>query len=291
LASEPILLGGTEEQKDRWLKPMAAGEKIGACCITEPGAGSDVSAIRSRAKKVNGGYLLEGNKIFITNGSVADTYVVVARIEGHDRNQLTMFLVDKNQEGISFGKKEKKMGIRGSVTSEVIFDNCFVPEDCVIGKNGEGFKILMKTFNSTRPAVGAQALGISKGAFRLALDYVRERKQFGKAILENQGIQWMLAEMILNIKASEALVYKAGYYLDNYPQHHEIPAISSMAKWFASDVAMKIAVDAVQLFGGYGYIKEYQIERMMRDAKILQIYEGTNQIQRNVVFRQLIKRM
>lgn len=290
LATDPLLIAGNHEQKIKWLKPMAEGSVLGACAITEPGAGSDVTGIRTVAAPKDNGYVLNGTKIFITDGGVSDVVTVVAftdKSKGH--KGMSMLVVPKDVPGFSVGKEEKKLGIRGSDTRELIFEECFVPDENVIGSPGDGFKILMKTFNYTRPAVGAQALGIAQGALDAVLDYVKGRMQFGRTIAEFQGVQWMLAEMALKIELARTMIYRVCGTIDNAPDSKDIPRLASMAKWFASDTAMQVTTDAVQLFGGYGYSREYPIERMMRDAKITQIYEGTNQVQRIIIANQMLR--
>ena len=291
LATDPLLIGGSHEQKMKWLKPMAEGSVLGACAITEPMAGSDVSGISTTATAKNGGYVINGNKIFITNGGVSDIITVFALLDdqGNAHNGINMFIVPKDTPGFSVGKKEKKMGIRGSDTRELIFKNCFVPEENRIGKPGDGFNILMKTFNYTRPAVAAQAVGIAQGALDAAISYCKERIQFNRPIAKFQGLQWMISEMSLKIELARTMVYRACATIDNEPASKDIPRLASMAKWFASDTAMQVTTDAVQLFGGYGYTREYPLERMMRDAKITQIYEGTNQIQRIIIANQVLR--
>ncbi|HOK07672.1 MAG TPA: acyl-CoA dehydrogenase family protein [Syntrophales bacterium] len=290
LASDPLLLAGTEEQKRTYLFRMASGQCLGACAITEPGAGSDVTAMKTAAKKVAGGYLLNGSKIFITNGGEAEIVTVLAytdRDKGH--KGISMLLVEKGDPGFSVGKQEPKMGIHGSDTRELTFEDVFLPEARLLGGEGNGFRILMTTFNYTRPAVGAQAVGIAQGALEAAVKYAKERVQFGRPLAGFQGIQWMLAEMALGVEAARTLVYRAASTIDREPDSPDIPRIASMAKWLASDTAMKVTTDAVQIFGGYGYSREYPVERMMRDTKITQIYEGTNQIQRVIVAGQILK--
>ncbi len=290
LATDPLLLGGSHEQKMKWLRPMAEGLVLGACAITEPGAGSDVTGIRTVATPKNGGYLINGNKIFITDGGVSDIITVVAYTDKAKAHKgISMLVVTKDTPGFSVGKEEKKLGIRGSDTRELIFEDCFVPEENVIGKPGDGFKILMKTFNYTRPAVGAQAIGIAQGAMDAVVNYCKDRIQFGKPIAEFQGIQWMIAEMALKIEMARTMTYRVCGTIDNDPDSKDIPRLASMAKWFASDTAMQVTTDAVQLFGGYGYSREYPVERMMRDAKITQIYEGTNQVQRIIIANQILR--
>jgi alkylation response protein AidB-like acyl-CoA dehydrogenase len=290
LASDPLLLGGTEEQKKTYLHRMASGQCLGACAITEPGAGSDVSGMKTNARKVEGGYLLNGSKIFITNGGESEIITVLAYTNREKGNKgISMLLVEKSDKGFSVGKQEHKMGIHGSDTRELTFEDVFLPETRVLGGEGNGFKILMTTFNYTRPAVGAQALGIAQGALDAAIKYAKERVQFGKPLASFQGLQWMLAEMALGVETARTMVYRAASTIDKEPGSADIPRIASMAKWYASDTAMKVTTDAVQIFGGYGYSREYPVERMMRDAKITQIYEGTNQVQRIIIAGQILK--
>lgn len=290
LASDPLLLGGSEEQKKTYLYRMASGQCLGACAITEPGAGSDVSGMKTAAKKVDGGYLLNGSKIFITNGGESEIVTVLAYTNREKGNKgISMLLVESGDKGFSVGKQEHKMGIHGSDTRELTFEDVFLPRTRLLGGEGNGFKILMTTFNYTRPAVGAQALGIAQGALEAAIKYAKERVQFGKPLASFQGLQWMLAEMALGVETARTMVYRAASTIDMEPDSPDIPRIASMAKWYASDTAMKVTTDAVQIFGGYGYSREYPVERMMRDAKITQIYEGTNQVQRIIVAGQILK--
>ncbi len=290
LATDPFIIAGTHEQKLKWLKPMAEGAVLGACAITEPGAGSDVTGIRTTATAKDGGYVIDGSKIFITNGGVSDTIVVVAYTDKEKKHKgISLFVVTKDTPGFSVGKKEKKLGIRSSDTSELVFENCFVPEENLLGNAGEGFKVLMKVFNYTRPGIGAQAVGIGQGALDAVVSYCKERVQFGKSLAEFQGLQWMMAEMALQIEMARTMVYRVCATIDDEPDSRDIPRLASMAKWYASDAAMQITTDAVQILGGYGFVREYPVERMMRDAKITQIYEGTNQIQRIIVANSLLK--
>ncbi len=290
LASDPLLIAGSEDQKKNYLYRMASGETLGACAITEPGAGSDVSGMKTVAKKVDGGYLLNGAKIFITNGGESDIVTVLAYTDREKGNKgISMLLVEKGDKGFTVGRQEHKLGIHGSDTRELTFEDVFLPQERMMGGEGNGFKILMTTFNYTRPAVGAQALGIAQGALEAAINYSKERVQFGKPLASFQGMQWMLAEMALSVEAARTLVYRAASTIDAEPDSPDIPRIASMAKWFASDMAMKVTTDAVQVFGGYGYSREYPVERMMRDAKITQIYEGTNQVQRIIIAGQILK--
>ncbi len=290
LATDPVLLGGSHEQKMKWLRPMAEGSVLGACAITEPGAGSDVTGMRTVAVPKNSGYVINGTKIFITDGGVSDIITVLAYTDKAKMHRgISMFLLTKDTPGFLVGKEEKKMGIRGSDTRELVFEECYVPEENMIGTPGDGFKILMKTFNYTRPAVGAQALGIAQGAMDAVINYCKERTQFGKPISEFQGIQWMIAEMAMKVEMARTMIYRVCATIDNEPDSKDIPRLASMAKWFASDTAMQVTTDAVQLFGGYGYSREYPVERMMRDAKITQIYEGTNQVQRIIIANQILR--
>lgn len=290
LGTDPILLFGSEEQKEKYLPSIASGKKLAAFAITEPAAGSDASAMQTTAKKDGDHYILNGTKHFITNGGEAEIYTVVA-MTSKDRGArgASVFIVEKGTPGFTFGKKEDKLGIRGSATRELIFTDCRIPKENMIGKEGQGFLIAMKTFDMSRPGIGAQALGIAQGAFEASVKYSKERKQFGKPISSFQGIQFMLADMATQIEAARALVYASARQIDAGAK--SLTKDSAMAKMFASDTAMKVTTDAVQIFGGYGYMKEYPVEKYMRDAKITQIYEGTNQIQRNIIALNLIKEM
>jgi len=288
LGTDPILLFGNEDQKQRYLPDIASGKKLAAYGITEPAAGSDVSAMQTTATKDGDYYVLNGTKHFITNGGDAETYTIVAMTDKKKGSRgASVFIVEKGTPGFSFGKKEEKLGIRASSTRELIFEDCRVPKENLLGKEGQGFMIAMRTFDMSRPGIGAQALGIAQGAFDAALKYSTERVQFGKPISSFQGIQFMLADMATQIEAARALIYATARQIDAGAK--DISMQSSMAKMFASDMAMKVTTDAVQIFGGYGYIKEYPVEKYMRDAKITQIYEGTNQIQRSIIALNLIK--
>ncbi len=288
LGTFPIVLFGNDAQKKKYLPDLAKGKKVAAFAITEPEAGSDASAIKTTAKKEGKHYILNGLKHFITNGGDAEIYVVIAMTDKtRGARGASAFIVEKGTPGFSFGKKEDKFGIRASSTRELIFTDCKVPEENLLSKEGMGFIVTMKTFDMSRPGVAAQALGIAQGALELAVKYVRERQQFGKSISSFQGIQWMLADMATEVEAARGLVYSTARMLDAGVK--DVAKDSAMAKMFASDVAMKVTVDALQLFGGYGYMKDYPIEKYVRDAKITQIYEGTNQIQRSIIALQLIK--
>lgn len=290
LGAHPIMLYGSPEQKRKYLPDIASGKKLAAFGLTEADAGSDAGSIRTTATRTEGGYLLNGTKQWITNGGEAEIYTVIAMT---DRSKgprgASAFILEKGMPGFTFGKKENKMGIRASATRELVFQDCFVPKENLIAREGMGFIITMRTFDRTRPGVGAQGVGLAQGALDEAVRYAREREQFGKKIISFQAIQHMLADMATLVEAARALVYSVARYIDQSKDPKEISKVSGMAKVFASDTAMKVTTDAVQIFGGYGYMKEYPVEKMMRDAKILQIYEGTNQIQRNVIGLELSK--
>ncbi len=288
LGAYPILLHGNEEQKMKYLPAIAKGEKLAAFGLTEPAAGSDASATQTTAVKDGDHYILNGVKHFITNGGDAEIYTVIAMTDkSKGARGASLFVVEKGTPGFTFGKKEDKMGIRASSTRELIFTDCRIPKENLLGREGTGFIAAMRTFDMSRPGIGAQALGIAQGALDHAVKYSRQRKQFGQAISSFQGIQWMMADMATQIEAARALVYASAREIDAGKK--DIGSHSAMAKMYASDVAMKVATDAVQIFGGYGYMKEYPAEKYMRDAKITQIYEGTNQIQRNIIAMALIK--
>ncbi len=290
LASEPIHIAGSEKQKKTFLYRLASGQCLGALGITEPNAGSDVAGMKTIAKKVGGGYLLNGSKLFITNGGVSEIIGVVCYTDKSKGNKgMNILLVEKGDKGFTVGKEERKLGIHGSDTRELTFEDVFIPEERRLGDEGSGFKTLMTTFNYSRPGIAAQALGIAAGALEAAIKYARERVQFGKTLSSFQGMQWMLAEMALSVEAARLLVYRVASLIEEDPNSPDIPKFASMAKWMASDTAMKVTTDTVQVFGGYGYIREYPAERMMRDAKITQIYEGTNQVQRIIVANQLLR--
>ena len=290
LGTFPIVLYGSDEQKKKYLPDLAKGKTIAAFGITEPEAGSDASAIKTSAVKNGDHYILNGTKHFITNGGEAGVYTIIA-ITDRTRGArgASAFIVEKGTPGFTFGKKEEKMGIRASMTKELIFTDCRVPKENLIAREGMGFIVTMKTFDMSRPGVAAQALGIAQGALELAVKYAKERKQFGKSISSFQGIQWMLADMATKVEAARALIYATARMLDS--GNTGVAKESAMAKLFASDTAMQVTTDAVQILGGYGYMRDYPAEKYMRDAKITQIYEGTNQIQRNIIALQLIKEM
>ena len=290
LGTFPIVLFGTDQQKKKYLPDLAKGKKVAAFAITEPEAGSDASGIKTVAKKEGNHYILNGLKHFITNGGDAETYVVIAMTDkSRGPRGASAFIVEKGTVGFTFGKKEDKFGIRASSTRELIFTDCKIPAENLLAKEGMGFIVTMRTFDMSRPGVAAQALGIAQGALELAVKYVRERVQFGKPISSFQGIQWMLADMATEVEAARGLVYSTARMVDAGVK--DVSKESAMAKMYASDVAMKVTVDALQLFGGYGYMKDYPIEKYVRDAKITQIYEGTNQVQRGIIGLKLIKEM
>lgn len=287
LGGQPIFEFGTEEQKQKYLIPLAKGEKLGAFGLTEPNAGTDASAQQTTAVLDGDSYILNGSKIFITNAGYADIYIIMAMTDKSIGTRgISAFIVESNTPGFSVGPKEKKLGIKGSSTCELIFENCRIPKENLIGKEGMGFKIAMKTLDGGRIGIAAQALGIAQGALDETISYVKERKQFGRPISAFQNTQFQLADMASKIEASRLLVYKAAYNKDKgLPYSYE----AAMAKLFASETAMEVTTKAVQLHGGYGYTREYPVERMMRDAKITEIYEGTSEVQKMVISASLLK--
>ena len=288
LGAFPILLFGTDDQKRTYLPPIARGEKLAAFAITEADAGSDAGRIRTTAVKDGDHYVLNGTKQWITNGGEADIYTVVALTDrAKGARGATAFIVDRDTPGVSFGKKENKLGIRASATREVIFEDARIPADNLLAREGMGFIVALRTFDQARPGVAAQAVGIAQRALDEAVHYATVRKQFGHPISSFQGLQFMLADMAISVEASRALVYSAARMIDSGVK--DISKASAICKTFASDACMKVTVDAVQVFGGYGYMKEYPVEKLLRDAKITQIYEGSNEIQRNVIAAHLIK--
>ncbi|MCL2335931.1 MAG: acyl-CoA dehydrogenase [Firmicutes bacterium] len=283
----PIYAFGTEEQKQKYLRPLAGGAKVGALGLTEPSAGSDAAAVKLSARPDGDEYILNGTKIFITNGERADTYVIIASTDkSKGRQAITALIVEKGTPGFTFGKKERKLGIRASYTYELVFENCRVPKANILGQQGEGLKIAFKTLDGGRIGIAAQALGIAQGAFEQALHYAQTREQFGQPISSFQGLQWMLADMHTQIEAARLLVYRAAWLKDNNQPYSKEAA---MAKLHASETAMWVTTKAVQILGGYGYTREYAVERMMRDAKITEIYEGTNEVQRIVIAANILK--
>ncbi|WLD93197.1 acyl-CoA dehydrogenase [Alkalihalobacillus sp. AL-G] len=286
LAGWPVYKFGTEEQKQKFLRPMAEGKKLGAYGLTEPGSGSDAAKMKTTAKRDGEEYILNGSKIFITNGGDAEIYVVFAVTDPESKHKgITAFIIEKGTPGFSFGKKEKKLGIRSSPTLEIIFEDCRVPAENRLGDEGEGFKIAMQTLDGGRNGIAAQAVGIAQGALDASVGYAKERQQFGKPIGLQQGVGFKLADMATKVEASRLLTYQAAWReSEGLPYGKE----SAMSKLFAGDTAMEVTTEAVQVFGGYGYTKDYPVERYMRDAKITQIYEGTNEIQRLVISRMLL---
>ncbi|MDT0213508.1 acyl-CoA dehydrogenase family protein [Rothia sp. ARF10] len=289
LGSMPVILGGSEEVKAKYLPPLARGEAGFSYGLSEREAGSDTAAMKCRAKQDGDDWVLSGQKSWITNAGVSEYYTVLAVTDpdGARGNNITAFVVEKSDEGFSFGEKERKLGIKGSPTRELIFDNVRIPGDRIVGAPGEGLKIALRTLDHTRVTIGAQAVGIAQGALEQATAYVKERKQFGKHIADFQGIQFMLADMAMELEAARQMVYVAAAKSERGDA--DLPFFGAAAKCYASDVAMKVTTDAVQLLGGAGYTRDFPLERMMRDAKITQIYEGTNQVQRIVMARQLLK--
>ena len=282
LGANPIYLFGTEEQKQKFLVPMARGEKMGALGLTEPSAGSDAGGTKTSARRDGDEWILNGSKIFITNGGDAEVYIVLARTDkdAEKHHGMSAFIVEKGTPGFTFGKKEKKMGIRSSPTMELVFTDCRVPKDNLLGPEGSGFKVAMKTLDGGRIGIASQALGIAQGALEAAVAYARERKQFDTPIARFQGVQFQLADMATGVEAARMLVYRAAYRASAGLAYSQEAA---MAKLFASETAMKVTTQAVQILGGYGYTREFPVERMMRDAKITEIYEGTSEIQRLVI--------
>ncbi len=282
----PIMLSGSEELKQKYLPPVASGEKFAAFGLTEANAGSDASGIQTTAELDGEQWVLNGTKQWITNGSEADIYTVVAITDrSRGARGASMFVVEKGDPGFDFGAKEKKMGIRASATTELIFKDCRIPKDRIIGRAGTGFITVMQTLDLSRPGIAALAVGLAQGALDEAARYAKQRRQFDKPIISFQAVQHLLADMAIGVEAARALVYATARHIDAHPK--KISKASAICKTFATDMAMKATTDAVQVMGGYGYMCEYPVEKMMRDAKILQIYEGSNQIQRNVIGQEL----
>ena len=288
LCANPIYLFGTEAQKQKFLVPLAKGEKLGAFGLTEPSAGSDAGGTKTTATKDGNDWILNGSKIFITNAGEAEIYVVLARSDksAEKHRGISAYIVEKGTPGFSFGKKEAKMGIRSSPTMELVFDNCRIPGENLLGQEGQGFKVAMKTLDGGRIGIASQALGIAQGALDAAIAYTKDREQFNKPVASFQGVSFQLADMATQVEAARLLIYNAAYRASaglSYSQE------SAMAKLFASETAMRVTTQAVQLHGGYGYTREFPVERMMRDAKITEIYEGTSEVQRVVIGAALIK--
>ena len=291
LCCDPIQTFGTEEQKQKYLVPLAKGEKLGAFGLTEPGAGTDAQGQQTKAVLDGDAWVLNGSKVFITNGKEADIYVIIAvtgvvEVKGRKKKEISAFIVEKGTPGFTFGTKEKKMGIRGSATYELIFTDCRIPKENLLGQKGKGFHIAMHTLDGGRIGIASQALGLAEGALERTVDYVKERKQFGRAIGQFQNTQFQLADMATKVKAAQLLVYRAAV-AKKTQKTYSVEA--AMAKLYAAEVAMEVTTKAVQLHGGYGYTREYDVERMMRDAKITEIYEGTSEVQRMVISADLLK--
>ncbi|MBM3704787.1 MAG: acyl-CoA dehydrogenase [Actinobacteria bacterium] len=285
LGSLPLMLAGNSEQKKRWLTPLAQGKGF-SYCLSESEAGSDAAAMRTKAVAKDGGWLLNGSKKWISNAGESEFYTVLASTDPNkDAKGISAFVVEKSDKGLSFGAHEKKMGFRGSPTREVYFDDVHLPADRMLGEEGTGFALAMKTLDHTRITIAAQALGIAQGAFEVASEYARQRKQFGRAIFDFQAVQFMLADMAMKIEAARGLTYAAAVKSEN--SEGDLTFFSAASKCYATDVAMEVTTNAVQVLGGYGYVSDYPVERMMRDAKLTQIYEGTNQVQRIVMARNL----
>ena len=296
LCVDPILTYGTPEQKEKYVRPLATGEKLGAFGLTEPGAGTDAQGVQTKAVLDGDEWVLNGSKCFITNGKEADVYIIIAvtgTIEkrGRKQKEISAFIVEKGTPGFTFGTKENKMGICGSSTYELIFTDCRIPKDALLGQKGKGFGIAMHTLDGGRIGIAAQALGIAEGALDITIDYVKERKQFGRSIAQFQNTQFVLADLATKVEAAKLLVYKAAKKKEQYQADHKTSysVEAAMAKLYAAEVAMEVTTKCVQLHGGYGYIKEYDVERMMRDAKITEIYEGTSEVQRMVISGNLLK--
>jgi len=296
LCADPILTYGTEEQKKKYLPDLASGRKIGAFGLTEPGAGTDAQGVQTKAVLDGDEWVLNGSKCFITNGEVADIYIVIAYTDvvekrGRKVKSFSAFIVEKGTPGFSFGTKEKKMGIRGSSTYELIFQDCRIPKDALLGSRGKGFPIAMHTLDGGRIGIASQALGIAEGALERTIEYTKERKQFGRTIAQQQNTQFQLADMATKVEAARHLVYKAAMKKQEFAEGAKVSysVEAAMAKLYAAEVAMEVTTKAVQLHGGYGYIREYDVERMMRDAKITEIYEGTSEVQRMVISGSLLK--
>ncbi|MCC7372374.1 MAG: acyl-CoA dehydrogenase family protein [Chloroflexi bacterium] len=288
LASDPIIRGGSAQLKQRILPTLASGEVLGAFSLTEPGAGSDIAAIQTRAEHRGDTYVLRGAKCFVTNGSVADLYTVFARTgPGAGREGLSCFVVPRMTPGLSVGRIERKMGLRGSPTAEILLDDCVVPAENLVGQEGDGFELAVSALDPARIVVAFQAIGLAEGALQQAGNYAVQRRQFGRPIIDFQAIQFMLADMAIKIDASRYLAHAAAHAYDE--RRPEATRLAAEAKTFASDTAMSVTTDAVQVLGGYGYLRDFPVERMMRDAKILQIFDGTNQIQRVVIARELAR--
>lgn len=293
----PLMMAGNDEQKKRFSERVAKDHALAAFALTEPESGSDAASLNTTAVLQGDYYLLNGRKCFVTNGGTADLYTVFVTTRPGERTKgISVFIVEKETAGLTIGKREEKLGMRGSDTTDLIFENALVPKENLIGEEGGGWELAMMTLNLSRPAIGAQAVGIAQGALDFVLDYTTKRVQFGQKLADFQGVQFMLADMAMQVEASRALVYKAATLLDQKVYERDrmsaigVDKLSAMAKCFASDAAMQVTTDAVQLLGGYGYLRDYPVERMMRDAKVTQLFEGSNQIQRVVIARNLLRK-
>ncbi len=293
----PLMVAGDEEQKKRFYNRVVKDHALAAFALTEPEAGSDASAMKTTAELEGDYYILNGRKCFVTNGGAADLYAVFVTTKPGERTRgISVFMVEKDTVGLTIGKREDKLGMRGSDTTDLIFENAVVPKENLLGEENKGWEIAMMTLNLSRPAIGAQAVGIAQGSLDFTLDYVNKRVQFGQKLADFQGVQFMLADMATQIEAARALVYKAAALLDQKVYERDrmsaigVDKLSAMTKCFASDMAMQVTTDAVQILGGYGYLKDYPVERMMRDAKVTQIFEGSNQIQRVIIARDLMRK-
>ncbi len=297
LCVDPILTYGTEEQKKKYLPDLCSGKKVGAFGLTEPGAGTDAQGVQTKAVLDGDEWVLNGSKCFITNGKYADVYIIIAYTDivedrrGRKVKKFSAFIVDKDTPGFTFGTKEKKMGIRGSATYELIFQDCRIPKDALLGPQGKGFPIAMHTLDGGRIGIASQALGLAEGALEKTIEYTKERKQFGRSISAQQNTQFQLADMATKVEAAKNLVYRAALKKQEFANGAKVSysVEAAMAKLYAAEVAMEVTTKAVQLHGGYGYIREYDVERMMRDAKITEIYEGTSEVQRMVISGSLLK--
>jgi len=297
VALVPLMIAGTEEQKKKFFERVQKEHVVAAFALTEPEAGSDAASLKTTAELEGDYYLLNGRKCMVTNGGAAEIYAVFVTTRPGERNKgISVFMVEKGTTGFTIGKREDKMGMHGSETTDLIFENAVVPKENLVGKEGGGWELAMMSLNLSRPAIGAMALGLAQGAFDFALDYTTKRVQFGQKLADFQGVQFMLADMATQIEAARALIYKAATLLDQKVYERDkmsalgVDKLSAMAKCFATDVAMQVTADAVQLLGGYGYLKDYPVERMMRDAKVTQIFEGSNQVQRVIISRALLRK-
>jgi alkylation response protein AidB-like acyl-CoA dehydrogenase len=293
----PLMMGGNDEQKKRFYERVAKDHALAAFALTEPEAGSDAASLKTTAVLEGDHYILNGSKCFVTNGGAADLYAVFVTTRPGERTKgISVFMVEKDTQGLTIGKREEKLGMRGSDTTDLILENAVVPKENLLGQEGGGWELAMMTLNLSRPAIGAQAVGIAQGALDFAIDYTDKRIQFGQKLADFQGVQFMLADMAMQVEAARAVVYKAATLLDQKLYERDrmsaigVDKLSAMAKCFASDAAMQVTTDAVQILGGYGYLKDYPVERMMRDAKVTQIFEGSNQVQRVIIARNLLRR-